>query len=73
MPEGPPVILAGDVGDLRENFDAGILPGSATNDDEARASLERLSRLERDLGARLLITHDPEQIRTVPLAPAPYG
>jgi N-acyl homoserine lactone hydrolase len=73
MPDGPPVLLAGDVGDLRENFDGGILPGSATDDDAARASLARVSRLERELGARLLITHDPDQIRTIPLAPAPYG
>lgn len=73
LPEGPPVILAADVGDLRRNFDETILPGEAADDDAALASLRRLVDLERSLGARMLITHDPDQIRQVPLAPEPYA
>lgn len=73
MPNGPPVILAADAGDLRVNFDKEILPGEAADDAQALASIRRLMELERDTGAHVLITHDPEQIRRIPLAPKAWG
>ena len=72
LPDGPPVILAADVGDLLQNFREERLPGEAADDAVALASLRRLSSLEQSLGARMLLTHDPEQIRTIRLAPLPY-
>lgn len=73
LPDGPPVILAADVGDLRQNFSEERLPGEAADDAAALASLRRLNALERELGARMLLTHDPEQIKEIPLAPLPYA
>lgn len=73
MPQGAPVILAADVGDMWQNFHEELLPGEAADDAAALASLRRLNTLQRELGAQMLLTHDPDQIRVIPLAPLPYG
>jgi N-acyl homoserine lactone hydrolase len=61
----PPVILAGDAADLRENLDAEIAPGILWRDADGRvredlalASIRRLKALARAEGAELWPNHD---------------
>ncbi|WP_428925030.1 N-acyl homoserine lactonase family protein [Marinibacterium sp. SX1] len=72
LPVTGPVILTADVGDLAENFDAGILPGASVDDDAALASIRRINALEAETGALKLMTHDPDQARRIRLAPECY-
>jgi N-acyl homoserine lactone hydrolase len=68
LPSGPTLIV-GDVGDLAENFADEVLPGEASDDGEALASIRRVKRVAAERGARLLIGHDPAVIHAAPLAP----
>ena len=60
MPQGAPVILAGDAADLQENIDDEIAPGLCwrERDDMAVASIRRLKQVAADTGARLWPNHD---------------
>jgi len=64
-------VLTADAGDLLENFEHEILPGGTVDDDDALASLRRLNDEAR--GARLVIGHDPDMIRSLRLAPGFYS
>lgn len=72
LPKHGPVILVGDVADLAENFAAEVLPGEASDDMEALASIRRLNRLAAELNAPLFLSHDPDFIHGARLAPAYY-
>ena len=60
LPEGRPVILAGDAADLHENLDLEVAPGIVWHDREdlAVASIRRLKALARQAGAELWPNHD---------------
>ncbi|MBL4609519.1 MAG: N-acyl homoserine lactonase family protein [Pseudomonas sp.] len=67
MPQGAPVILAGDAADLQENIDDEIAPGLCwrERDDMAVASIRRLKQVAADTGARLWPNHDMAFWRTL--------
>jgi N-acyl homoserine lactone hydrolase len=60
LPDGRPVILAGDAADLHENLEREIAPGILWRDREdlALASLRRLKALAADTGGELWPNHD---------------
>lgn len=66
------VILPFDAGDLRENFTDEILPGYTSGDEDALSSIRRLKDIERSSGGRMILFHDPAEIRETILAPAWY-
>jgi N-acyl homoserine lactone hydrolase len=68
LPRTGRVVLAGDVGDLQENFLRRILPGEAADDEAALASIDRINALV-DQGARLFLTHDPDLLLRTRRAP----
>ncbi|WP_238365711.1 N-acyl homoserine lactonase family protein [Mesobacterium pallidum] len=72
LPGTGPVILTADVGDLRENFEHEILPGASVDDTAALASIRRINALVAETGALMLMTHDPDQIQQIRLAPDFY-
>jgi N-acyl homoserine lactone hydrolase len=69
LPRSGPVILPFDAGDLAENFDQQILPGESCDDEAALNAIRRLNRMKADLGAQMILFHDPVQIQKLPLAP----
>lgn len=60
LPQGRPVILAGDAADLMENIDDEIAPGTLwqEREDLAVASIRRLKALARETGGQLWPNHD---------------
>lgn len=73
LPQTGKVILTADVGDWIENFDQEILPGSATSDEEAIASIRRINALRQQTGAPMFLTHDPVLVQKIKLAPDYYA
>lgn len=73
LPETGPVLLAADVGDLMENFEEEVLPGEAADDADALASIRRVNRLMAERDAMLMLTHDPNLLLRLRLAPESYG
>lgn len=65
------VVLAGDVGDLMENFRDEVLPGESADDVAALASIRRINTLVAE-GAQLFLTHDPDLLLTLKRAPDWY-
>ena len=73
LPETGPVVLAADVGDMMENFRDEALPGEASNDAAALGSIRRINALVAETGATLMLTHDPDLLLGLKLAPDFYG
>ena len=71
LPNTGRVVLAGDVGDLMENFLHEILPGESCDDVAALASIRRINALV-DEGAMLFLTHDPDLLLGLKRAPDCY-
>ena len=71
LPQTGKVVLAADVGDLMINFTDEILP-SATDDIAALASIRRINALVAEHRAMLMLTHDPELVQQIKLAPDYY-
>jgi N-acyl homoserine lactone hydrolase len=72
LPRSGPILLPFDAGDLAENFAQDILPGEAYDDEAALRAIHRLKRMQVDLGAQMLLFHDPVAIQTMRLAPDCY-
>lgn len=68
LPRTGRVLLAADVGDMVKNFVEEVLPGEASDDLQALASVRRVNALVAR-GAKLLLTHDPDQLRALRRAP----
>ena len=71
LPNTGRVVLAGDVGDLMENFRDEVLPGESADDVAALASIRRINALVAG-GAKLFLTHDPDLLLTLKRAPNCY-
>ncbi len=71
LPNTGRVVLAGDVGDLMENFRDEVLPGESADDGAALASIRRINALVAE-GAKLFLTHDPDLLLTLKRAPDFY-
>lgn len=72
LPQTGRVLLAADVGDLMRNFQDEVLPGEASDDAQALASIRCVNALVMQ-GAKLLLTHDPDQLRAIRRAPGVCG
>jgi N-acyl homoserine lactone hydrolase len=65
-------VLAADVGDMLVNFTNEILPGNMTDQAEALASIRRINAVVDERDAKLFLTHDPELVQQIKLAPEYY-
>lgn len=72
LPNTGTVVLAGDVGDLLANFREEILPGESVDDVAALAAIRRINALVAEKDALLLLTHDPDAVQRIRLAPDFY-
>ncbi|MBI3545253.1 MAG: N-acyl homoserine lactonase family protein [Gammaproteobacteria bacterium] len=74
LPEGAPILIAGDAADLKENLDQEIAPGLCWHDREDLAvnSIRRLKQLARDSRAELWPNHDMDFYRSRQPFPAFY-
>lgn len=72
LPRQGDIVLVGDVADLGENFAEEILPGEASDDGEALASIRRINRIAAERHAELFIGHDPDFVHRAKLAPEWY-
>ncbi len=72
LPKGPPVLLAGDAADLRENIEDEIAPGACWCDrhDLAVDSIRKLKQLARQDNAVISPNHDFAFYRTLQVFPA---
>lgn len=71
LPQGQPVLLAGDAADLQENIDDEVAPGTLWqgNEQQAVQSIRKLKALTRETGARLWPNHDMAFFRRLPTFP----
>jgi N-acyl homoserine lactone hydrolase len=74
LPQGRPVLLAGDAADLQENLDDEVAPGNCWQGryHEAEASIRKLKRLATETGAWLWPNHDLDFYRRLRPFPDPY-
>ncbi len=75
LPQGRPVLLAGDAADLQENLDDEVAPGNCWQGryHEAEASIRKLKRLATETGAWLWPNHDIDFYRRLRPFPDPYA
>jgi N-acyl homoserine lactone hydrolase len=73
LPSGATKILTCDAGDLWENFQEEIAPGSMEAPEEALPSIRRLKRIAAERRAELILLHDPNLVQTLDLAPKFYA
>jgi len=72
LPKSGPALLVADVGDLMENFEQEILPGQASDDAKALASIRKINRIRNEWNAMMFLCHDPNLIQATRLAPGHY-
>jgi N-acyl homoserine lactone hydrolase len=74
LPQGRPVLLAGDAADLQENLDDEVAPGNCWQGrvDEAVTSIRKLKELARRTGATIWPNHDMAFYRGLRPFPRPY-
>jgi N-acyl homoserine lactone hydrolase len=72
LPNTGVVVLPFDAGDLQENFDEEILPGSTVDAPAAMAAILRIKQILAETGGRMILFHDPVAIQQTKLAPAFY-
>ncbi len=75
LPQGRPVLLAGDAADLQENLDNEIAPGTLWQGREQQAidSIRKLKRIALETDAWLWPNHDMAFYRTLPLCVQSHG
>lgn len=64
-----PVILSGDLYHTLENRRYQRVPTFNTNRADTLASMNRIETLARNLGARIIVQHDPQEFAAMPQAP----
>jgi len=67
------VILSHDAIYMRENIEQELPPGICWNGDLAVRSMHRITNLAHVENAEIIVGHDPEYWKTLPLAPKPYS
>lgn len=72
LPNTGVVVLPFDAGDLQENFDLEILPGSTVDAPAAMAAIRRIKQILADTDGKLILFHDPVAIQSTRLAPDYY-
>jgi len=71
LPHTGAVILSGDAAHFRENYDSDGLPAWNTDRAQTVASLHRIKQIVKNLGAILVIQHDPDDVKRLPAFPEP--
>lgn len=68
LPKSGPVLLSGDLYHMRQNLEQGLVPrvNERTN---TLASMDRFTRLARNMKARVVIQHAPEDYAAMPAFP----
>lgn len=72
LPSGAVKILTMDAGDLWENFEQEIAPGSMETPEEGLPSIRKLKRLGAVRSAELILLHDPNLVQGLRRAPDWY-
>jgi len=70
LPKHGAVLLSGDVVHLRENLESAGVPSFNTDRAQSLASMDRFSKLARNLGATLIIQHEEQDVAKLPVFPA---
>lgn len=70
LDEGAPVLLTGDVTHFHENYRSDGIPTWNADRADSLASLDRFRKLAANLGATVIIQHDPRDIPKLPAFPA---
>jgi N-acyl homoserine lactone hydrolase len=69
LKEKGPVVLVGDAVHFHENYTSNGVPGFNYDRAQTIASIERIKGLEKNLGATVIIQHDPRDIGKLPAFP----
>lgn len=69
LPRTGPVLLTGDLYHFTENMRRGRLPIFNTNRADTLASMARFQEIARNLRARIVIQHEPDDVRLLPAFP----
>lgn len=69
LPRTGPVLLTGDLYHFTENFVSGGMPGFNNNRADTLASMARFREIARNLRARIVIQHEPDDIAKLPAFP----
>jgi len=72
LPSGRRLVLTFDAGDLKENFDRNVVPGSCFDEAQAAASLVRIQALVAQPNSEMILFHDPEALKDLRLSPQWY-
>jgi glyoxylase-like metal-dependent hydrolase (beta-lactamase superfamily II) len=64
-----PVLLTGDLYHFTQNYRTGGIPAFNTNRADTIASMARFQEIARNLHARVIIQHEPDDIRLLPAFP----
>ena len=69
LPRTGPVLLTGDLSHFTENMRRGGLPIFNTDRADTLASMARFQEIARNLRARIIIQHEPADVRRLPAFP----
>jgi N-acyl homoserine lactone hydrolase len=70
LPSTGPVLLSGDVYHFEENRANRGVPGFNSDRADSLASMDRFDRIARNVGARVIIQHEPADIAKLPAFPS---
>jgi N-acyl homoserine lactone hydrolase len=69
LPRTGPVLLTGDLYHFTQNYRTGGIPSFNTNRADTLASMARFQEIARNLRARVVIQHEPDDVRLLPTFP----
>ena len=69
FPDRDPIMLTGDLAHFRENYESNGVPDFNADHDATVASLEAFKRRASDLGAAVIIQHEPGDVDKLPFFP----
>lgn len=72
LPANGPTILSGDVVHLEAQWPLSAVPTWNTKRAESLASMDRLQKLASNIGATIIVQHDPADISKLATFPEPY-
>ena len=69
LPESGPILLTGDLYHRTESRESQLVPRFNTDESETRESMTAFERLATELGARVIIQHEPTDVSALPQPP----
>ncbi len=73
LPNSAPLLVTGDLYHTHENYEKGLVPGENTSRAETLASFNRFAGIAKNLHARVIIQHSPEDFAAMPAFPGYLG